>query len=541
MRQRTQLTSALLALCLALPGAPLTLAQDATPEATPDTPVKATPAPAEATLEALLEVTAEAPVEITETPISDLRYDTAVIGRLNSATPAQDWPLPLESADRLRIVVERLDGNLLPSIVLLDAAGQEIGNSYGSEEDGATATIDNITLAEAGTWTVRVEREDGPEGLSQGLYRLTVVPLAAAEDAAANQAIVGPVEIGEPIEATISAGHWSQRYTYTAEAADAIRVIAERTHGTLQPQIEILDASGSSLANGYTENSGDLAIADRVSLPSAGEYTLIVSRSQGFNGATEGGYRLTVEMIGSGEGSPNLAGVAGDIRYDEAITGEITPERWYEDWTLTAEAADTLTVTVERIDAPDAGNLIPEVILLGGSGQEVMHGYAESADDRAVIRSRQLDSAGTYTVRVTREQEQTGTTAGQYRLVVSLVGAGEGSASLSGTNGALVLGEPVTGEVTPGRWADTWTFEATAEQQAVVTVKRASGTLIPVIEIRDGNGQRMSSGYYNDTRDAASVQYYFPTSGTYQIVVSRDRDQNGVTTGTYTLRIDPTE
>src|SRR5699024_7150823 len=101
----------------------------------------------------------------------------------------------------------------------------------------------------------------------------------------------------------------------------------------LEPMIYVLDSEGSSLATGYAESTGDIASTNRVNLPEAGEYTVVVTRASEFNGDTTGSYDLTVEMIGSGEGSPNLAGTAGDIVYNQPLKGTITPVRWYEDWT----------------------------------------------------------------------------------------------------------------------------------------------------------------------------------------------------------------
>ncbi|MFO7320585.1 MAG: hypothetical protein DIU68_002555 [Chloroflexota bacterium] len=504
-----------LLVAFAIPGT--LLAQEATPEATE---------------------TSETEVEITETPVGDLSYNTPVIGRIAAPGESQTWPLNTDSADRIRLVVERVDGNLIPTVVLLDADGNEIANAYGAEADGATAVITRADLPAAAEYAVRVESDDGE---TTGLYRLTVVPLGTAEDNINNLLEIGPINIGESIEGTITNTHWYHRYIYEAPAADAITVIAERAGGNLQPEVQILDANDSVLTTGYLEATGDRATIERYTLPSAGRYTIVITRDSGMSGASEGDYRLTLKMFGSGEGHPALEGIAGEIEYDTPLTGEITPLQWYQDWSLTAEAGDTITITVERPHNVEAGNLIPMVALLGGSGQEIMRGYPSNSEDVASIEHTTLSGPGMYTVRVMREGEQTGVTAGEYTLLVRLDGAGEGSASLEGSNGEVAVGDVVEGEVTNARWADGWIFNVTDGERVRIQATRTGGTLIPMIEIRDRNGQTLTTAYPESTRDTAILEYRPSFTGEVRVIVTRDRGQQGVTTGTYELSIEPAE
>ena len=526
MRKAAHGLGIVLALCLLLFGAFLASAQEVTP------------APTEAAAEATAEAPVDATPEVTETPITDLTYNRPVVGRIDNVSPSQDWPLSLDSADRLTIIVERLDGNLIPNVVLLNAAGSETGSRRGAEPNGATTIIDAFAVPEAGDYTVRVERDRGANGQTQGRYQLTVIQVAAAFDAAANADVVGPIEPDEPVESVITADHWYHRYTYRATATDSIVIVAERTGGNLEPLVHILNPDGSPLTSGYVGGSGDLAATNRVNLPAPGDYTIVVTRGDEFNDRTQGSYVLTLRLIGSGVGSPALAGVAGDVTYGEAVDGEITPARWYEDWTLTVNAADTITMRVQRAD--DA-NLQPEVALLGGSGQEIVRGYTSNTGDSAEIVGRTLDGPGEYTLRVSRSGGQTGESAGVYTLIVELIGSGASSPALQGTTGTVVLGQTVEGEVTNERWADSWVFNATAGERVQVTVERTGGTLIPRLQMRDRNGQPLSDAYAGETGDIATLQYTSPSTGEFRIAVMRDRDQGGVTSGAYELTVAPVE
>lgn len=476
--------------------------------------------------------------EVTEAPPTEsastsLTYGTPVSGSIDDTTVMQEWTLETLTADRIQVQVERTGGSLIPDVQILDAAGTELANSYGPVITSDRAQLDNFYLPQGGSYSIRVGRYYGIDGVSSGTYDLTVTPLSTALDNINNTTVIAPVEIGVPLQGEITPTHWSHRYTYTALAADAIRVRAVRTSGTLQPEVEVMDSAGNVLTTGYTDYDGASASLDRT-LDAAGEITVVVRRARGFDGATNGGYQLQVEMIGSGEGSPNLASFAGDVVYDTALTGSISGAQWYQDWRLSVTAGDSIRLFIERADATET--LQPEVALLGGSGQELRRGYTEN-DGATAQMEYTLEAPGEYIVRASRSAGQTGVTSGAYTLTVTLIGSGVGSEALQGATGSIEMGAPVEGEITPLRWEDTWTFAGQADQQIVVTVTRTSGNLIPLVDLRDANGQSLRLAYPADSRDSATLEYVLPAAGEYRIVVLRDQGQAGLTTGSYQLSV----
>ncbi len=501
----THFFALLLALALIAPPAAIIRAQDATPEATP---------------------------AATETPITNLSYNTPVTGLIDNTTPIQTWPLQTASADRITLRVERADGNLIPSVALLDASGGTI-NGSGPDPTGAAAAMGNITLPTAGQFQVQVSRKDGPNGVTTGHYTLTILVHAVAADSASNAAVIGPLKAETPVDGKLTNLHWLQRYTYTAAATDSVNLTVQRTGGNLLPQLYILDANGASLATGYNGNTGDFASVGGFTFPSAGDYMIVVSRKDDFGGDSVGKYTLTLNLIGAGAGNPSLKGPTGAIEYDQPLTGEISGPQWYQDWTLKTTAGDTLSAVVTRTD----GNLKPYLLLLGGGGQELMRGYASNTQDSAGFYNQTLQTPGTYTLRVVRDGDQNGLTSGKYTLTVYLVGAGQNSPTLAGATGAVTLGTPVKGEVTNARWADSWTIEGNGGDKVHIAVLRTSGTLIPHIDIRDINGQTLNSAYPGASGDTSAIDYTFPATGTFQIVVFRDGNQGGLTAGGYELTV----
>ncbi len=463
-----------------------------------------------------------------------LTYSVATAGEISDSAFSQTWTLTTASADRINVHVERTDGNLLPAVSILDATDKPISQSN-VDQTGAAAEIENFTLPGAGDYKVLVQRVNADKGVTTGKYNLLITPLATAADNPNNTVVLGDVEYDKPINGEITATQWYQRYTFTANGQDVIRINAKRTGGTLFPEIEVLDANGASLNKAYTSDSGGTATLEKVKLPSAGQYTIAVTRASRFGGATAGTYQLDVMLVGAGEDNPMLAAAPGSVTYDTELKGSINA-LWYQDWTLTTQSADLITITVMRT----SGDLIPQIALLGGSGQEVSRTNASPTGDSAAIRRYQLRTDGTFTVRVWRSQGKNGLTSGDYSLKVELVGSGEGSSNLADKGNTIASGQPQSGTITGVRWMETFTYKGTQGDKIDIVLDRTEGTLIPHIEIQDSNGQRLRSSALSDSRDSASItSYTLPGNADYKIVVSRDGGQTGYTTGGYSVSVSP--
>lgn len=482
------------------------------------------------------ETTEEAPAAATTD--FNLTYSVTAAGEITGDAFAQTWTLTTASADRISIVVERTSGNLIPDVLVLDGSEQQIQTSYGATQTAARAEIERFNLPTGGTFKIVVQRDDGEAGVTSGTYSILVTPIATAAENPNNIVNLGAATLDAPVRGEITGAQWYQRYTFEAGGEDVIALDVRRTSGTLFPEVEVLDANGIALMRGYNDynRANELAEIDRLELPGAGTYTIAVTRASGFNGETTGGYELNVRLLGAGESNPLLQGTAGTVAYDTPLSGAINA-KWYEDWTLTTTAGDTLTLMVNRA----SGNLQPEVVVLGGSGQELRRGYTEADGDSAVIERLQLSGPGTYTVRVTRASGKTGSTSGDYALTVQLDGAGTGSASLSAIVGTIEKGQTVSGEISNAAWSNRWTFTGTAQEVIDIVVERTEGTFIPRIAILDSNNQLLTNGYYGPGLDTAEIsRYTLPGNAEYRIVVFRDGEQNGYTTGGYTLTVRPT-
>ncbi|MBI5957718.1 MAG: hypothetical protein HY866_03215, partial [Chloroflexi bacterium] len=476
--------------------------------------------------------------------VGTVTYDAPVEGAIDDVAFSQDWAFVSEGADRVKVWVERTGGNLVPSVQVIDNLGQVVVESYGPTNTYAAAEIRDYDLPLAAAYTIRVSRQDEESGVTSGAYRLSVIPLGVGAEHPTNATPVGPVQFETPVTGEITNLHWNQIYTLDAEAGDYVSITAQRTSGTLIPLLELRDANGQSLTWGYRQYLDDWAEISSYELGYTGQYQIHVRRDGEIDGDTVGGYSLAVNLLGAAPESARFAAVPPGVieQYNTPVQGQITNALWYQDWQFRTLAADYVSVTMQRSPAYTLENhnvLKPLVIVLDSAGQELTRGYANYAGDTAVISQLDIPAAGTYTIRAMREGEQTGYSTGAYELTVTLLGTGEDSASLLESMGAVTVGTPATGQIDAVRWMQVWTYSGQEGEMITATLTRTDGTLVPYLEIRDNNGQSLYSAYTDYTYDIAVVeQFRLSYTGDYQIVVMRDSQQRGPTSGGYSLTVE---
>jgi hypothetical protein len=226
-------------------------------------------------------------------PQGAVTLDSIVTGELTSAKWTDEWSLDMVSADRLRLLVTRTDGNLRPRVYLIGANNQEINSGY-PDEAGDTASVE-VNLPGPGKYTVRVAREDDERGYTTGKYELAVTVLGTAADSELFNTSAGNLTIGEPVTGTLTNAKWKDSWSLGVELAGGpITITVKRTSGTLYPRIRLLGANGQELTSAYPEDTYDTATIDTYNLPGPGKYTVIIYRVDEIYGGTSGGYELTV-------------------------------------------------------------------------------------------------------------------------------------------------------------------------------------------------------------------------------------------------------
>ncbi|MCC7449074.1 MAG: hypothetical protein IT324_16770 [Anaerolineae bacterium] len=245
---------------------------------------------------------------------------------------------------------------------------------------------------------------------------------------------------------------------------------------------------------------------------------------------------LTLSLVIATLYAPSYRAAAQEaktVTYDTPVEGQITDEAFEQLWTLNAPGKDIIRITAERT----GGTLAPRVELRDGNGQRIAGADVDYTYATTTVRETTLPSAGMYTVAVGRYNEENGKTSGNYKLTITLLGADEENASMKGQPKPIDYDKAANGELTNARWMEGWTFTAPGKDTVTITAKRLDGTLWPELILQDaaGNAINRASSY----RDTASMIDHFtlPGPGPYTVIVKRYGDQNGGTTGTYTVTV----
>jgi hypothetical protein len=244
---------------------------------------------------------------------------------------------------------------------------------------------------------------------------------------------------------------------------------------------------------------------------------------------------LLIAVAGAVRAAPPLRQQSGEVTYDAPVEGTITNDAFTQDWTFTAAAADRIDVRVERAD----GNLVPDVTILDNNQQPVAQSYgADSTYAVAEIADFTLPIANTYTIEVGRQNADSGTTTGNYRLTVTPLGVGQDHPNNAAVVGPVQYDTPVAGEVTALHWWNAYTLDAEQGDYIQVTSQRSSGPLIPEVALLDDNGQELTHGYASSTTDSATISSYeLPYTGQYTVVALRTSGVNGDTVGGFDLTV----
>ena len=105
----------------------------------------------------------------------------------------------------------------------------------------------------------------------------------------------------------------------------------------------------------------------------------------------------------------------------------------------------------------------------------------------------------------------------------------------------LSYGTPVQGMIDDANYQQSWPLTTASADRIQVTVTRTSGNLIPGITILDADGQTVAQSYGADKTYAAAQidDTTLSAAGDYTVQVDRDGDQDGKTSGGYTLVVTP--
>jgi hypothetical protein len=476
----------------------------------------------------------------------------AAVGVISVGSPAVNYALDLTAGDTITVTMLQQGGDLDPLLILYDPAGAEVArNDDALAPVGSTslnAQIAGYTAATSGTYIVRATRYDQEAGLSIGMYEIIVTEGAPGMAEAANPS--GTLALGGSVTGTVSDSQPVIVYELALEAGQTVTITMLRTGGDLDPLLFLYSpdqqqaASNDDASPTVGDSSLNAQIAGFVA-PVSGTYLVEATRFARETGLTSGAFTLSASTDGGGTAPvPAASGTA--LQVGATATGMISSEQPAVDYTITLNAGQTITVTLERVtDTLDA-----YLQILDEQGRELAYNddAATTVGDsslNAQITGFSAPASGTYIIRATRYNQEVGDSSGEYRLTVSeSTGGGAGDVQ-DGIRFAdpVAVGDTVTNEIAGDVYAVEYPIQLAEGETIAVTMIALNGSLDPLLAIYEPGGQPDA---YND--DAASIvgdssfnaqiaSYTAAEAGTYFIWATRYNLEDGDSEGGFEMAI----
>lgn len=361
-----------------------------------------------------------------------------------------------------QIVTVDLRSDAFDSVVALFTAE---GTQIAQDDDGGgglNARITRFRLPASGEYVIIVDGFRGFTGERrlQGTYTVTldiegenaVVVQATPSDATPSQATpvvqatavpptptplpeltgaTGIIDVGDTIAGELTTDAQTGSYTFTGAAGDVVTIALDSAD--FDPKVILIGPNGTTLAEDDDSGPDLNALIREFTLPSDGEYTIVVD---GFRGAAGDRQLLGAFSLSLGGSAPTAqatpapdqptpaatqapVATSGAIAPGQPITGEFTEDSQGAAFTFDGRAGDTVTIDL-RSDELD-----PLVRLVGPDGQIVAEDDDSGGGVQARITEFSLPADGTYTIEVDafRGIDSTRVVLGAFELTLDLTAA----------------------------------------------------------------------------------------------------------------------
>ncbi|MCK4660367.1 MAG: hypothetical protein KAV82_12665 [Phycisphaerae bacterium] len=210
-----------------------------------------------------------------------------VSGCIDAPSDQNTWLFSGTAGERVRILVTKISGDMIPCVYLYPPGGGSAEASAGCWIHD-TATID-WQLSATGQYTIVVQ-DNGADDM--GCYNLAFINLSDTLTSALDPD-GGPISSGETVSAQINAASDMDGFTFSAVAAQHVRIVVTKTSGDMIPCVYLYPPGGGSAEASAGCWIHDTATIDR-QLSATGQYTILVED----NGANDaGGYNLTLQQF----------------------------------------------------------------------------------------------------------------------------------------------------------------------------------------------------------------------------------------------------
>ncbi|MFC1959089.1 hypothetical protein ACFLYO_00110 [Chloroflexota bacterium] len=229
------------------------------------------------------------------------------------------------------------------------------------------------------------------------------------------------------------------------------------------------------------------------------------------------------------------------IDYAATVTEVISDAQYAYDYFFDGQPGDVVTIDAQRMD----NDLDLSLRLLDEQGTVIAAnedvGQGETPTD-ARIEAFTLPAAGSYTITVTRFQEEVGASSGSFALTLTKA---EGAAVEPLVGQPIAFGDVVSGVINDD--APLLNYVFSGEQGAVITIalvrQNDTDDLDTYLVLLDAAGNQLASN--DDAPDPAGVTstnsrisgYRLPGTGDYTIAAARFQAEAGLTQGAFELSL----
>lgn len=479
------------------------------------------------------------------TGLPQLAYGDSAEGELTNARFMDIYVFEGTQGDAVVIDLESLnpdDLNALdPYLILLDNERIPLIEHDDIVEGEERDAHIEFTLPRTGYYAIVATRFDQEAGTSTGPYRLTL-DVAAVEPAAvtAGAAPIGKLapaalEAAEPIQDTFDQG--LRLYTFTAPAGTLVDLTV-----TTDPGVDsILILADRNLVEVLSSGTGALT---GVTLPTTGQYLVMLAPRFGPVDETGGGYILALTQIGEDviESGPVETGPL-TMAYGDTTNGVIDDEMVSQIITFNGAAGDIVRITME---ASVGSSLDCYLELQDGSGAVI-----DANDDinPGIIRDSQimteLPADGEYTVIASRYVgEDADVTSGAYVLTLEVITEEDLAASgVSSETVPIAYGDTLVGEINDEQYLLFYVFDGSAGDVITVSIDHLSGSLDTVLYLYQSTDAGWVEIANNDdsptggTYEALLSGIVLPQTGKYLIAVGRFGLENENYAGTFAITL----
>lgn len=483
-----------------------------------------------------------------QTNASPINYGDTVQGVISAEVPSLIYTFSGREGDDISITATNQDGGLDPFLALSDQAG----NSILEDDDGAGENNAQIliTLPMTGAFFITVTSSPiAEENARLGVFALSLecvnciitttdieqanntpdpVPSTTIQTESRLQRIVPNASIVGSFNQTAN----FNLYWFEGSAEQSISFQNAFT-SDIDPLLVLYDNRLREVQRNQVGQNLDIV------LDSDGLYFLAIASLEV---GTAGGYQVNfIERSTSTEEDLN----DDTLIYGQTRTGVISNTNPTRRFRFSAEAGDTITVTMNRTDG-DLDSLLVLASAAGVTLAEDNDGGGINGDAR--IADFLISETGDYFIFATRRQQDLGFTAGGFELTLTsdapprLPTDSQMPSDYVGLP-QINYGGSVNGTISNDQFVNIFVFYGNGGDTISASMESTDGLLDPKLILLDAN--RIPLIENDDIVDGqvrdSLLEFVLPDDGYYAIVATRFEDEEGiipVTTGDYTLTLD---